>query len=180
MRFGKSLDLVVEDEASFAQWKREIRNDPARSFKGRRSPCLRRLPESCERKLKAISRPPSCSANADPPMNDETVGLHLQQAVEKATKALMTWKNIKYPFTHDIPHALASTDRKRLSGSGALLRLGYAHALRHAGSLRKSRPTWLVRPCGVHRSHSPIPGVVGHLALTTWRRPPRATSGRRL
>jgi HEPN domain-containing protein len=41
-------------------------------------------------------------ANADPPMNDETVGLHLQQAVEKATKALMTWKNIKYPFTHDI------------------------------------------------------------------------------
>lgn len=41
-------------------------------------------------------------ANADPPMDDETVGLHLQQAVEKAAKALMTWKNIKYPFTHDI------------------------------------------------------------------------------
>jgi HEPN domain-containing protein len=41
-------------------------------------------------------------ANADPPMNDETVGLHLQQAVEKASKALMTRKNIKYPFTHDI------------------------------------------------------------------------------
>jgi HEPN domain-containing protein len=41
-------------------------------------------------------------AHADPPMNDETVGLHLQQAVEKAAKALMTWKNIKYPFTHDL------------------------------------------------------------------------------
>lgn len=41
-------------------------------------------------------------ANADPPMNDEIVGLHLQQAVEKAAKALLTWKNIKYPFTHDI------------------------------------------------------------------------------
>jgi HEPN domain-containing protein len=35
-------------------------------------------------------------------MDDETVGLHLQQAVEKAAKALLTRKNIKYPFTHDI------------------------------------------------------------------------------
>jgi HEPN domain-containing protein len=41
-------------------------------------------------------------AKADPPMDDETVGLHLQQAVEKAAKALMTRRNIKYPFTHDI------------------------------------------------------------------------------
>jgi len=41
-------------------------------------------------------------ANADPAMDDETVGLHLQQAVEKAAKALMTWNNIKYPFTHDL------------------------------------------------------------------------------
>ena len=41
-------------------------------------------------------------AQAEPPMDDETVGLHLQQAVEKAAKALLTWKNIKYPFTHDI------------------------------------------------------------------------------
>jgi HEPN domain-containing protein len=41
-------------------------------------------------------------ANADPPIGDEAVGLHLQQAAEKATKALLTWKNIKYPFTHDI------------------------------------------------------------------------------
>ena len=41
-------------------------------------------------------------ANADPPMADETVGLHLQQAVEKAAKALMSRRNIKYPFTHDI------------------------------------------------------------------------------
>jgi HEPN domain-containing protein len=35
-------------------------------------------------------------------MDDETVGLHLQQTVEKAAKALLTRKNIKYPFTHDI------------------------------------------------------------------------------
>jgi HEPN domain-containing protein len=41
-------------------------------------------------------------ADADPPMDDETVGLHLQQAVEKAAKALLTWKRAKYPFTHDI------------------------------------------------------------------------------
>jgi HEPN domain-containing protein len=41
-------------------------------------------------------------ANAHPPMDDETVGLHLQQAIEKAAKALLTRKDIKYPFTHDI------------------------------------------------------------------------------
>jgi len=45
-------------------------------------------------------------ARADPPMDDETVGLHLQQAVEKAAKALLTWKNVKYPFTHDIDSLL--------------------------------------------------------------------------
>jgi hypothetical protein len=36
-------------------------------------------------------------ANADPPMDDEMVGLHLQQAVEKAAKVLLTWRDIKYP-----------------------------------------------------------------------------------
>jgi HEPN domain-containing protein len=41
-------------------------------------------------------------ATADSPISDETVGLHLQQAVEKSSKALLTWKNVKYPFTHDI------------------------------------------------------------------------------
>jgi HEPN domain-containing protein len=41
-------------------------------------------------------------AHTEPPMDDETIGLHLQQAVEKAAKALLTWKNIKYAFTHDI------------------------------------------------------------------------------
>ena len=41
-------------------------------------------------------------AKADPPMDDETVGLHLQQAVEKAAKALLAEREIKYPFSHDI------------------------------------------------------------------------------
>jgi HEPN domain-containing protein len=41
-------------------------------------------------------------ADSDPPMDDETVGLHLQQAVEKAAKALLTWKKVEYPFTHDL------------------------------------------------------------------------------
>lgn len=41
-------------------------------------------------------------AGAKPAMDDETVGLHLQQAVEKAAKALLIRKDIKYPFTHDI------------------------------------------------------------------------------
>jgi HEPN domain-containing protein len=52
-------------------------------------------------------------AHADPPMDDETVGLHLQQAVEKAAKALLTWKNVKYPFTHDIDSLLQMLAAKR-------------------------------------------------------------------
>lgn len=41
-------------------------------------------------------------ANPDLLMDDETVGLHLQQAVEKGAKALLAERGIKYPFTHDI------------------------------------------------------------------------------
>jgi HEPN domain-containing protein len=41
-------------------------------------------------------------AKADPPMDDETVGFHLQQAVEKAAKALLAERGVKYPFSHDI------------------------------------------------------------------------------
>lgn len=51
-------------------------------------------------------------ANANPPMSDETVGLHLQQAVEKAAKALLTWKGIEYPFTHDIDTLLRALTAK--------------------------------------------------------------------
>lgn len=32
----------------------------------------------------------------------ETIGFHLQQAVEKSTKALLAWSNVHYEFTHDI------------------------------------------------------------------------------
>ena len=57
-------------------------------------------------------------ANAKPPMNDETVGLHLQQAVEKAAKALLTWKNVKYPFTHDIDTLLRALTAKGCPAPG--------------------------------------------------------------
>jgi HEPN domain-containing protein len=52
-------------------------------------------------------------ARADPPMSDETVGLHLQQAVEKAAKALLSWKNVDYPFTHDLDTLLRMLAAKR-------------------------------------------------------------------
>jgi HEPN domain-containing protein len=52
-------------------------------------------------------------ARADPPMSDETVGLHLQQAVEKATKALLARKNVAYPFTHDLDTLLQLLAAKR-------------------------------------------------------------------
>jgi HEPN domain-containing protein len=51
-------------------------------------------------------------AKAKPPMDDETVGLHLQQAVEKAAKSLLTWKNVEYPFTHDLDTLLRMLSAK--------------------------------------------------------------------
>ncbi len=54
-------------------------------------------------------------ANVDPPMDDEAVGFHLQQAVEKAAKALLTWRNIKYQFTHDIDTLLRALSAKGCS-----------------------------------------------------------------
>lgn len=47
-------------------------------------------------------------AQADPAMDDETVGLHLQQAVEKAAKAVLARRGVKYPFTRDINVLLRS------------------------------------------------------------------------
>ncbi len=47
-------------------------------------------------------------AQADPAMDDETVGLHLQQAVEKAAKAVLARRGVKYPVTHDINALLLS------------------------------------------------------------------------
>jgi HEPN domain-containing protein len=35
-------------------------------------------------------------------IGDETFGFHLQQTVEKATKALLARHNIQFPFTHDL------------------------------------------------------------------------------
>ena len=57
--------------------------------------------------------------------------------------------------------------RSRLSCSGAILRLGHAHPLRHSSSARKSCPARLVRPRGVHRSRSRLPGVDRFVAVTT-------------
>ena len=55
----------------------------------------------------------SLLARADPKdVGDEVVGLHLQQAVEKAAKALMAWKSIEYPFTHEIDRLFQSLAAK--------------------------------------------------------------------
>ena len=44
-------------------------------------------------------------ADANPEdIGDQVLGLLLQQSVEKATKALITAKNLKYSHTHDIHH----------------------------------------------------------------------------
>ena len=38
----------------------------------------------------------------NPEISRNTVGMHLQQAVEKAAKALLSKKRITYKFTHEI------------------------------------------------------------------------------
>ena len=75
-------------------------------FQGKASVLSKAVAEILRKKAQGECNAAVVLANAEPPMDDETVGLHLQQAVEKAAKALLTWKNIKYPFTHDIDSLL--------------------------------------------------------------------------
>jgi len=43
-----------------------------------------------------------------------TVGFHAQQAVEKALKAALMWRRVRYPFTHDIAALLKLAQQEGL------------------------------------------------------------------
>jgi len=104
---------------------------------------------------------PSCSWVPNPPMDDETVGLHLQQAVEKAAKALLTWKT-KAPVTHDIDTLLQALTARGGPVPG-VLDLGHAHAF--ATQARYERvvpPGSFDRACLSNSSR--FSGVDGYLA----------------
>jgi HEPN domain-containing protein len=71
-------------------------------------------------------------------VSDAIVGFHAQQAVEKALKAVLTVREVDYPFTHDLELLVALCDRSgatvpadlvdvpRLSPYAAALRYGDA------------------------------------------------------
>lgn len=71
---------------------------------------------------------------------DEAIGLHAQQAVEKALKAALAFRGVRYPFTHDIDRLveLAQADGLVLSASlreaGQLTPWALAHRYESAPS----------------------------------------------
>jgi hypothetical protein len=42
----------------------------------------------------------------------ETIGFHLQQAVEKSTKALLAWNNIDYEYNHNLKNLFKLTNAR--------------------------------------------------------------------
>jgi HEPN domain-containing protein len=44
---------------------------------------------------------------ADPTIDNATIGFHYQQAAEKLLKALLAERNVDYPLTHDLERLLA-------------------------------------------------------------------------
>jgi len=106
--------------------------------------------------------PPSCSRMSIPLWMTRPFGLHLQQAVEKAAKALMSRKNIKYPFAHDID---------------TLCKCYRSKAVRFRGN----SPTWTRSPCsplkrGTKELSRPARSTVRRSSIslaTSWRGPTR-------
>ena len=55
---------------------------------------------------------------------DEAIGLHAQQAVEKALKAALAARAVRYPFTHDIDRLIELVEREGLELSESLREAG--------------------------------------------------------
>jgi HEPN domain-containing protein len=80
---------------------------------------------------------------------DEAVGLHAQQAVEKALKAVLASRGVRYPFTHDIDRLVELTEAEavvlpqNLREAGALTPWALAHRYESAPSLGAAREDML-------------------------------------
>ena len=57
---------------------------------------------------------------ADPDQHDDVVGFHLQQAVEKALKAVLALRSLEIPRTHDILLLLGLLEVAKLDLPGAV------------------------------------------------------------
>ena len=66
----------------------------------------------------------------------DTVCFHAQQCIEKYLKALLVWKEIPFPKSHDVTEILAllpSTDRPALNAEECRKLASYATATRYPG-----------------------------------------------
>ena len=55
---------------------------------------------------------------------DEAIGLHAQQAVEKALKAVLAVREVRYPFTHDIDRLVELAEAEGLGLPPGFVRRG--------------------------------------------------------
>lgn len=73
------------------------------------SPEQREVAEVLLRRAESDLR--ACRALADQPgMDDDVVGFHAQQAVEKAVKAVLVLRGVPFPRTHDLEFLLARAE----------------------------------------------------------------------
>ena len=61
----------------------------------------------------------------DPEVNDDSVGFHAQQAVEKALKVALTLNGIDFPKTHDLDFLLALANRNEIELPVEMAQVGW-------------------------------------------------------
>jgi HEPN domain-containing protein len=61
----------------------------------------------------------------DPEVNDDSVGFHAQQAVEKALKVALTLNGIDFPKTHDLDFLLALANRSEIELPAEMPQVGW-------------------------------------------------------
>ena len=61
----------------------------------------------------------------DPEIDDDPIGFHAQQAVEKALKVALTLSGIDFPKTHDLDFLLALANRNEIELPAELAQVGW-------------------------------------------------------
>jgi len=60
----------------------------------------------------------------DPEVDDDPVGFHAQQAIEKALKVALTLNGVDFPKTHDLDFLLALANRNEIELPTELAQVG--------------------------------------------------------
>lgn len=61
----------------------------------------------------------------DPKVNDDSVGFHAQQAVEKALKVALTLNGVDFPKTHDLDFLLALANQSEIELPAEMAQVGW-------------------------------------------------------